>query len=155
MNRSRRVAVEPLEGRALLSARRPVAPHAAQVAVGSLSQDLKIVLSTDHQVYHQGQPVVMTLTETNVTTHAVSVALGPSTDGFYVTQDGREVWASNAGPQPMFLLLKTIKPGASLTLSATWDGHGNLGPQGTPTGTLVVHSQIPGAAPVTIQVLGS
>ena len=69
------------------------------------------MLATDRQVYHRGQPVVMTLTETNTSNHAVTVPLGPSTDGFYVTQNGREVWASNTGPQPLFVVLKTLQAG--------------------------------------------
>ena len=146
-------AVERLEGRALLSAglRRAQIPVAPPM-VAPVSQGVKVVLATDRQVYHRGQPVVMTLTETNTSNHAVTVPLGPSTDGFYVTQNGREVWASNTGPQPLFIVLKTLKPGESFTLSATWDGHANLGPASTPTGALVVHSQVAGAAPVTIQI---
>ena len=154
MRRSRIAAVEPLESKELLSAVvrlesvRPAPPIVAKVNEG-----LKIVLTTDQKVYHKGQPVVMTLTETNTSNQTVTVALGPSTDGFYVTQNGVDVWASNTGPQPLYLLVKTIKPGATLTLSATWNGHTNIGPPSSPTGTFVVHSQIPGAAPVTIQIV--
>jgi len=153
MKRTRIPAVERLEGRALLSAgvRRRDIPVAPPI-VAPANQGVKVVLATDHKVYHQGQPVVMTLTETNTSKQTVTVSLGPSTDGFYVTQNGREVWASNTGPQPLFLLLKTLKPGESFTLSATWDGHSNIGPASSPTGPLVVHSQVAGAAPVTIQV---
>jgi hypothetical protein len=155
MKRNRMPTVERLEGRALLSsglrrAQIPVTPP----TVGSVNQGVKVVLATDHQVYRRGQPVVMTLTETNTSNHAVTVALGPSNDGFSVTQNGREVWASNTGPQPLFLVLKTLKAGASFTLSATWNGHSNVGPASTPGGALVVHSQVAGAAPVAIQIQG-
>jgi hypothetical protein len=154
MKRSRIATVEPLESRSLLSAAaRLESVRAAPPIVARLNEGLKIVLATDQKVYHQGQPVVMTLTETNTSSQTVTVALGPSTDGFYVTQNGVDVWASNTGPQPLYLLVKTIKPGASLTLSATWNGHTNIGPPSSPTGTFVVHSQIPGAAPVTIQIV--
>ena len=122
--------------------------------VAPVNQGVKVVLATDHQVYRRGQPVVMTLTETNTSNHTVNVALGPSTDGFSVTQNGREVWASNTGPQPLFIVLKTLQPGESFTLSATWNGHSNLGPASTPPGALAVHSQVAGAAPVTIQIQG-
>ncbi len=154
MKRSRIAAVEPLEGKALLSAALRLASMPPSI-VAPLNAGVKVVLKTDRQVYHKGQPVVMTLTETNTSKQTVTVALGPSTDGFYVTQNGREVWASNNGPQPMFILLKTLKPGASFSLSATWNGHANIGPASTPTGALVVHSQIPGAAAVPIQILPS
>jgi hypothetical protein len=155
MKRTLMPTVEPLEGKALLSAglRLAQAP-AAPPMVEPANQGLKVVLATDHEIYHQGQPVVMTLTATNTTSHTISVALGPSTDGFYVTQNGREVWASNAGPQPLFLMLKTIPAGQSFTLSATWNGRSNLAAPSSPTGVLVVHSQFAGAAPVTIHVPG-
>jgi len=160
MNHCRIPVVEALEEKALLShigvrVRVPT-PPAPPVTVGPVtSQGLKIRLTTDHAVYHPGQPVVMTLTMTNTSSHNVSVGLGPSVDGFSVTQQGNEVWASNTGPQPLFILLKKLRPGGSTTLSATWNGHSNIGSPSTPTGTLVVHSQIVGAQPVTIQILPS
>jgi hypothetical protein len=154
MKRARIAAVEPLESRSLLSAAAPAVPvRAAPPLVARVDEGLKIALTTDQTVYHKGQPIVMTLTETNTSKRSEMVVLGPSTDGFYVTQNGVEVWASNTGPQPLFLLVKTIKPGGSLTLSATWNGHTNIGPPSSPTGTFVVHSQIPGATPVAIQIL--
>ncbi len=153
MKRTLIPAVERMEGRALLSAglRRAQIPVSPPV-VAPVTQGLKVVLATDHRVYHQGEPVVLTLTETNTSNHAVTVPLGPSTDGFYLTQNGREVWASNNGPQPLFIMLKTLNAGQSSTLTATWNGHSNAGPAAMPTGTLVVHSQVAGAAPVTIQI---
>jgi hypothetical protein len=156
MKRARIAAVEPLESKLLPSAAAPPVPvRAAPPIVARVDEGLKIVLTTDQKVYHKGHPVVMTLTETNTSKQTEMVVLGPSTDGFYVTQNGVEVWASNTGPQPLFLLVKTIKPGGSLTLSATWNGHTNIGPPSSPTGTFVVHSQVPGAAPATIQILPS
>jgi hypothetical protein len=158
VNRHRRTpAVELLEEKTLLSSvglkvRTPNPPIAIAPRA---NQGLKIQLTTDHTVYHLGQPVAMTLTMTNTTSRNLAVGLGPSIDGFYVTQQGSEVWASNTGPQPLFLLLRTIRPGQSVTLSATWNGHSNVGPPATPTGTLVVHSQIAGATPVPIQILAS
>jgi hypothetical protein len=152
MKRSTNPAVETLEGRTLLTApaTAPVVPGAPIIA--SAVQGLVVKLTTDHTVYHLGQPVLMTLTETNTSKHDINIGLGPSVDGFFVTWNGHEVWASNTGPQPQFILLKTLKPGESVTLSATWNGHSNIGPASTPTGTLVVHSQVAGAAPVTIEI---
>jgi hypothetical protein len=158
MNHHRRTpAVELLEDKALMSslALTVRTPHPPIAITPRDNQGLKIQLRTDHSVYHLGQPVVMTLTMTNPTSRNVAVGLGPSIDGFFVTQQGSEVWASNTGPQPLFILLRTIRPGQSVTLSATWDGHSNLGPPSTPTGTLVVHSQIGGAPAATIQILSS
>ena len=155
MKRARTLVIEGLEGRALLSAglRRAQIPVPPPI-VAPGNEGVKVVLTSDHLVYHRGQPVVMTLTETNTSNQTVTVPLGPSTDGFYVTQNGREVWASNTGPQPLFILARTLKPGESFTVSATWNGHSNIGPASNPTGVLVVHSQIAGAAPITIRVQG-
>jgi hypothetical protein len=150
MKRTTNPAVEILEGRALLTTPAPVVPVAPLVAPADTG--LVVKLTTDHMVYHLGQPVVMTLTETNTSKHDSNIGLGPSLGGFFVTQNGHEVWASNTGPQPQFVVLKTLKPGESVTLSATWNGHSNLGPASTPTGLLVAHSQIAGAAPVTIEI---
>jgi hypothetical protein len=156
MKRERIVTVDVLEPKSLPSAPALMAPVAGTPPlVARVDQGLRIDLATDQQVYRQGQPVVVTLTETNTSHRTVEVALGPSTDGFYVTQNGAEVWTSNKGPQPLFLMVKRIKPGASLRLSATWNGHTNIGSPSSPTGTFVVHSQIPGAAPVTIQIVPS
>jgi hypothetical protein len=150
MKRSTKPAVERLERRNLLTTLPAVAP-AAPIAA-AVEQGLVVQLTTNHTVYHLGQPVVMTLTETNKSQHKITIELGPSVDGFFVTQNGKEVWASNTGPQPLYILLETLKPGESVKLSATWNGHSNVGPAATPTGTLVVHSQVAGAAPVTIQI---
>jgi hypothetical protein len=150
MKRSTNPAVERLEGKNLLTAPATVAPVAPIVAAAD--QGLVVKLTTDHAVYHLGQPVVMTLTETNTSQHNITIELGPSRDGFFVTLNGNEVWASNTGPQPQYILVETLKPGESVKLSATWNGRSNIGPASTPTGTLVVHSQVAGAAPVTIQI---
>jgi len=146
--RSRIPVLEPLEGKALLSsvAAAPVGP----VAVASANEGVVVQLTTNQLVYHEGQAVQMTLTETNMTNHDVTISVGPSIDGFYVTKKGKEVWASNTGPQPQYILLKTLAPGQSFTLTATWNGQSNIGSASTPTGTLVVHSQVAGANTVTI-----
>ena len=94
------LTVESLEGKALLS--------------GLVSS-----LTTDHSVYQAGQPIQMTFTETNLTQHPIQLAVGPSTDGFDVSQHGKVIWTSNAGPVPMFIMLETLQPGQSFTLSAT------------------------------------
>jgi hypothetical protein len=124
-------------------------------AAAPVNQGLVVRLTTDRSVYQPGQSVVMTLTETDTGTQPVTVNLGPSIDGFFVTQNGHTVWASNTGPQPQYILRETIQPGKSITLTARWNGHSNVGPSSTPTGILVVHSQITGAPTVTIQILSS
>jgi hypothetical protein len=153
MKRNRVAMVEPLEEKVPLSAPAPAAGPGPAAIVAHGSQSLKFQLTTDQAVYHQGQPVVMTLTAKNTTRHNVKLALGPSNDGFFVTQNGAEVWVSNPGPQPLYLQLKTIRPGKSITLVAVWNGESNIGTPAIVTGTVAVQSQIAGAAPVTIQIL--
>ncbi len=72
-----------------------------------------------------GTSVELSFTETNVSGHTLSVSYGPIDDGFTATMAGHSVWVSNAGPQPQFLELKTLAPGQSVTVTATWDGHSN------------------------------
>ena len=152
MRRSRSLVLESLEGKVLLSAiAAPIAPVSPPI-VAPVSQGLVVKLTTDHQVYRRGQPVVITLTETNTSQHEITVASGPSLGGFFVTRNGRRVWASNAGIQPMFILVKTLEPGQSITQSATWNGQSNIGPAGTAAGHLVIGSQVEGAQPVNIQI---
>ncbi len=152
MRRSRGLVLETLEGKVLLAAiATPIAPVSPPI-IAPVSQGLVVKLSTDHQVYRRGQPVVITLTETNTSQQDVIVESGPSLAGFFVTHNGRRVWASNAGVQPMFILLRTLEPGQSITQSATWNGQSNSGPDWTATGHLVVGSQVAGARPVNIQI---
>jgi hypothetical protein len=76
MSRETRPRVEGLENKALLSG-------------------LSVSLTTDKSSYQAGQPISMTLTETNMSNQPITVEDGPSTDGFFVTHDGVTVWSSN------------------------------------------------------------
>jgi hypothetical protein len=147
-----RPTIEPLEAQTLPSG---VLPAVAPVSPAPVT----LTLTTDKAEYQSGQPVHMTLTETNTSGHQVTITDGPSVDGFYVTQKGATVWRSNAGAQPMFLRVVDLLPGQSYTLSATWDGHSN-DPSGSDgpllTGTFQVHSQVSfngaEAPPVTVTI---
>jgi|GEM_PF-1254103 len=152
MRRSRGLVLETLEGKVLLAAiATPIAPVSPPI-IAPVSRGLVVKLSTDHQVYRRGQPVVITLTETNTSQQDIIVESGPSLAGFFVTHNGRRVWASNAGVEPMFILMRTLEPGQSITQSATWNGQSNIGPARTATGHLVVGSQVEGAQPINIQI---
>lgn len=151
MRRTRTPVLEALEGRAPLAAPTPGLAYAAAASAPGLVTNL----TTDHSVYHKGQPVLMTLTETNTSPHDITIVVGPSIDGFVVSQNGKAVWASNTGLQPMFLGLETLKPGKSITLQATWDGRSNIGPASIPTGALVVRNQLAPTASVVIDILPS
>src|SRR5437868_5346083 len=85
-----RPKVETLESLALLSPLTCFPPPA-------LPSDLAVTLTTDRLVYQQGQPVTMTLTETNISDHDLLVGEGPMIDSFYVTQVGVRVWVSKPG----------------------------------------------------------
>jgi hypothetical protein len=118
-----------------------------------------VVLTTDRAVYQAGQPVIMTVTETNNGSQPISIEYGPSIDGFFVTQNGVEVWRSNLGPQPLsralFIGLETLQPGQSFSQSATWNGQANEGPQASEmlTGDFQVHSEVSGSNTVAIEIL--
>ena len=112
MRRYRSLVLETLDGKVLLSAiATPPVPVSPPI-IAPVSQGLVMKLSTDHQVYRRGQPVVITLTETNTSQHDITVDSGPSLGGFFVTHNGRKIWASNAGIQPMFVLVRTLSTGA-------------------------------------------
>jgi hypothetical protein len=106
---------------------------------------LTMTLTTNQSSYKLGNPVKMTFTETNTSTHAVQVTVGPSIDGFIIKKNGSAVWRSNSGIQPMFLMLKTLQPGQSLTFSATWTANA----MGTFT---VVHESAQSGPSVTFTV---
>lgn len=132
--------LEPLEHRELL-------------AGGGLN-DVSMALSTDRPEYHRGQSIVMTLTETNTSQHDMTVYLGPSNDGFIATVGG-EVWTSNPGPQPMWLVPKTIRPGKSITITVRWNGQANFNGSGPVTGHIVIRSELAGSPRTSIQLLSS
>lgn len=131
----RRPVVESLETRALLSA-------------------LSVSLTTSQSVYQPGQPIPMTFTETNISSQPVKVEEGPSMDGFVVTQNSNIVWQSNAGANPLYIVVETLEPGQSLTLHATWNGSPSQGQ--TPIvagGTFTVTNQLdPEGASATFQI---
>jgi hypothetical protein len=102
---------------------------------------LTTTLTTNQSTYAFGQPIQFTFTETNTSTQPVDITIGPVNSGFEVVHNGVTVWASNAGFQPQFLQLKTLEPGQSVSLTATWDGIPNLVPPTVLTGTFTVTNQ--------------
>jgi hypothetical protein len=159
--RNRRLQFEVMESREVLSASlagASVTPPVWDRLPPQSAQDemaLAVSLTTDHSVYHRGQPVVITLTETNISSHDLTV-LGPIIDGrFSITHNGAPVWISNKGPLPLFPIApETLKPGQSITLQATWNGRSNVGPPTEPTGVFVVHSAlIPDGPTATFTIL--
>ncbi len=126
MKTRRRLQVEPMESKT---------PPSSGLAGSGLAEKLTV----SHATARPGEPIVLTATLTNVTDHDVTVADGPSRDGFVVSRGGKEVWRSGAGMMSaMFLVQKTLHPGESITTHATWDGQVAPGHDSGPTGTFHV-----------------
>jgi hypothetical protein len=110
---------------------------------------LAVSVTTNQAIYLPGQTVTMTFTETNTSDSTVRVPIGPSIDGFTITQRGATVWNSNSGIEPDFIALQNLAPNASITLTATWIAS-NL------TGTFAVHNQLdPDGAAATFEVVAA
>ena len=155
MTRPRKLALEPLEEKTLLSTAAIAIALFLPALVASPSPGVSVKLTTDHRVYQAGEPVVITLTETNTSQHAVNIVEGPSTSGFLASRGGRKVWASNAGIEPMFLVSRTLQPGQSITLSATWNGQSDNGSGASVYGRVTIGSQISDTPRVNIVILRS
>ena len=107
-------------------------------------------LKADRATYTPGEPVHITLTETNTTDRPVVIYGGPSLDGFTVSQGGREVWRSNEGPQPLAVRRQTIPPHRSIRLTATWRGQFDEARPASATGPFLIQAERPSAPPATI-----
>jgi len=110
--------------------------HLAEVRRDVESPGISASLTTSQTTANPGQVVQINLALTNTSNHSVTIALGPSVDGFYATQNGKVVWRSNNGLEPEFIVRRTLQPGQSITLSADWTVPTSL------TGTFVVHNQL-------------
>jgi hypothetical protein len=163
MVRRRPLNLEQLEAKTLLSnlLHRPTTIPAGSQEVQPIPSPgaatwpsgIAASLTTDKLVYPRGQPIRMTFTATNVTDQPLQLDVGPSIDGFEVLQNGRLVWNSNGGINPLFIMVKTLQPGQSLTLKATWDGTRNDGSAAT-GGTFTVINQLdPQGAVATVRVV--
>ncbi len=141
MRNQRRPAIEPLEAKSLLSA-------------GPGSSGLAETLTVSRATATPGEPIVLTYTRTNVGHHDLNVTEGPSRDGFVISRGGAEVWRSNRGPTPMFVVLKTLRPGESTTIQATWHGQADPGAPAPQAGTFVVANQDdPGGPKATVTIV--
>ena len=98
------------------------------------SSALATSLTTNASSYAPGQTVDMTFTETNDTGQVVLVTIGPSIDGFIVTQGSQDGVESNA-IAPDYVTVRKLQPGQSITLTADWTAPSSAG-------TYVVHNQM-------------
>lgn len=96
---------------------------------GTGTGGLVVTLTTDHSSYAPGQPVRMTLTETNTGTQDVSIIIGcPTFYDFWVTIGSQEVWRWSHGKLICLAIgIGKLHPGESRQLSAVWNGDFNEG----------------------------
>ncbi len=130
-----------LETRTLLShlvaglmAHHPV--RQAEVQRVEAGSAMAVSLTTNQPTYSPGQVVQMSLTMTNTSNHNEPVRLGPSVDGFFITQNGKVIWRSNEGLEPQYIVIRILKPQQSVTLASHWTVPASV------NGTLVVHDQM-------------
>jgi hypothetical protein len=91
-------------------------------ATFQIQSQLSYNLTTDRSEYQIGQPVVITLTETNVTSQPITLNVAPT--DFVVSSSGASVWKSPTSGQ---VTPQAIRPGQSIIQTATWDGIANTG----------------------------
>ena len=105
MARKFAVSVEDLERRTLLSG-------------------IAYSLRTDHSVYQAGQPIQITFSETNTGTQPVTVSVSPT--DFTVSEQSpvfnSSLWESNPKNDGQPPTSVRLKPGQSVSQTATWDG---------------------------------
>jgi hypothetical protein len=134
-------------------------PAAGQVAVGTYSAyfsglwmgtgttfvvgtpgSVVATFATDQTDYAVGQPIQITLTETNTSNAPVTVNTGPSefqiTGGYFLVADV----SGSGGTQST---TETLQPGQSFIQTATWNGVTNIGTTAgtSPTGSFFVQSE--------------
>ncbi len=132
---------------------RKIALRVELLEVRALLSNLAYSLTTDKSAYAVGQPVQLTFTETNISKQDVTVNEGPSIDGFNVSLNGTTIWRSNSGVNPQYVLANTLKPGQSLTETATWNGESTADPSIVATGSFVVTNQLaPTSASADFQI---
>ena len=110
--------------------------------------------TTDQADYAIGEPVQITLTETNTSNAPVTVTTGPPT--FQITEDSYLVAdVSGSGGTPSST--ETLQPGQSFTQLATWNGVANIGTASgtTLSGSFVVTSQNAPLGEAAAFVIGS
>ena len=147
-----RPRIDVLEDKTLLShlaASLTVPEHALQAEVRRevATSKMAVSLTTNQTTYSPGQVVQMKLTMTNTSGQNETVALGPSIDGFFVTQNAKVIWRSNSGVEPQYIVRRLLKPGQSITLTAQWTIPASV------SGAFAVHNELFPSGPVApIQV---
>ena len=93
-------------------------------ATFQITSAISYTVTLDQQSYQAGQPIGISLTETNSSREPVTVNVNPT--AFTVTNGlGQTLWQyhdSSASPAA-----ETLEPGQSITQTATWDDIANVG----------------------------
>lgn len=120
MNHAFRPSAERLEDHVALST-----TAAAAITATTTATPIVETLTTDQTIYKVGEPIHITLTETNTTNTTLVSSQVAGLDSFTVSQNFRDVWKSKGSRQasPSF----TLAPGQTHTISVTWNGHANVG----------------------------
>ncbi len=114
-----RPSAERLEALNLLSS---VAPAPASEVSGS---PIVETLTTDKSVYKVGQPIHITLTETNTTNTDLVSSDMKQVGGFTVSRNFKTLWEFRAGRRAATSF--TLQPGQTHAFTVTWNGHPNVG----------------------------
>ena len=136
MSHAFRPSAERLEAQVLLSS-------AAVATFAPSGSPIVETLTTDKSIYKVGQPIHITLTETNTTNSAVVSPTAAGLDSFTASQKFKDVWKSRGSKlaAPSY----TLQPGQTHTIMVTWNGHANVGShsRSTPlTGTFEIDSTL-------------
>jgi hypothetical protein len=133
---------ERLEAHVLLSL--------AATAPAVLSSRLVETLATDKSVYTVGEPIRITLTETNTTNSDIVLPSMERGAVFTVSHDLTDFWVKGQGR--LSAAGKTLQPGQERTVRVTWNGRPNVGSRSTPpTGSFQVNNTL-ADNPVTIEI---
>ena len=124
-----------------------VSPVTGMPGTGVPTSPLQVSMTTNQASYTSGQKVTMTFTETNDTNAIVIVPIGPSIDGFSITNGSQTIWMSNSGSQSDVIYLERLAPGQSMSLTASWTA--------TSAGTYSVHNQLAPGATTSFDVVAS
>jgi hypothetical protein len=112
-------------------------------AIAASGSPIVETLTTDKTVYTVGQPIHITLTETNTTNTSVVSANMKQGGGFVVSRHFKPVWKS---PRARLAATSfTLQPGQTHTFTVTWNGHPNIGSlsRSTPvTGTVQIDNTL-------------
>ena len=116
--------------------------------------DLSTKVTTDKSVYQYGEPIQLTLTETNVSSQPIAVLTGPA--AFVVTHDGAAVMQSAVPSSlPASTTWETLGPGQAYSQTFSWSGtteYTVTSPQAT--GTFTASNLLdPNGATATFQIV--